>query len=173
MNERAVVAGSLLFAALAAWLYLGAEADEPAPAPTAEAVQARRAPPHRSSVTERPAEAPKGGDDPGPILEADLRERGELESPTPPIWVTIEGRVIDSTQTATSRGRVVAWIAGKKQVTRPDERGRFRYHQPGGAVRIRAEAEGDEGPLASEWVVLDAREGGSWNLNLLLLAASP
>ncbi len=161
MTGRAIAIGSLVFAALAAFLYLGPASEPPPPAPAI--ASEKPPPPRRSRSTERQPEPMDRMAEPGPVLDAD-----PLSPPAPPAWATIEGRVVDNTGSATSPGRVVAWIAGKKQVTRPDERGRFRYHQPGGPVRIRAEAESAEGPLASEWVDLDASEGGSWNLTLSL-----
>ncbi len=167
MIGRVIAIGSLVFAALAAFLYLGPASAPPPPAPAAAtATTETPTPQRRLRSIERQPEPMDRRVEPGPALDAD-----PLEPPAPPSWATIEGRVVDNTASATSRGRVVAWIAGKKQVTRPDERGHFRYHQPGGPVRIRAEAESEDGPLASDWVSLDASDGGSWNLTLSLQPA--
>lgn len=164
MTERNLGLASLVFAAIAALLYLvGLRAEPPPPPPPAPTVAStpkpRRTPPRFK------ASLPKAH-----TTETELKlAPPDPNAPAPPpTMVTIRGRALLDGGSPADNATVLAYLGGRRKVFDVDSSGRFEFTQPAASIRLRAERKDGQLTTASEWVELDAEDGGEWEVDLVL-----
>ncbi len=165
MTDRGLAVGSLLFAVLAAVLYVVAvrEPPPPPPPPPTPAPAARVTPRPRKPLKE-PARFKASSSEPVPRLPT-----GTEEEPAPPhVFATVRGRALLAGGSPAPGATVVAYIGGRRKVFAVADDGTFEFRQPGADLRLRAERMDGQLVVGSDWVELDTNEGGEWEVDLVL-----